>query len=82
MDRKDAEASCERLAREDPERDRYKWLPRQSDDGEWSVVKVQLPEGLRRDPMKATVEAKPEPPDADDPRPAMWRDVGGPWTAG
>jgi hypothetical protein len=82
MNRQQAEALCERLAREHPYSDSYKWLARQGGEGEWSVVKVRLPESLRRDPTKATVEAKPKPPEADDPRPAMWRDVGSPWAAG
>ena len=30
-------------------------------------------------PEKTTTEAKPKPPQADDPRPALWRDVGGPY---
>jgi hypothetical protein len=38
-----------------------------------------LPEHLRRDPMKATVEAKSKPPDADDPRSNYQRDVGTTW---
>jgi hypothetical protein len=79
MDRQQAEETCERLAREHPERDSYRWFPRESDDGEWSIVRVQLPEHLRRDPIKATVEAKPKPPDADDPRSNYQRDVGTTW---
>ena len=29
--------------------------------------------------MKTTTDAKPRPPMADDPRPAHWRNTGGPW---
>ena len=72
MDRHEAEATCQRLAREDPERGSYNWFPQRDDDGEWSVVKVRLPEHLRRDPTKPTVEAKPKPPKADEPRPG-WK---------
>jgi hypothetical protein len=79
MNHQEAEALCERLAREDPERDSHKWLPRQGDDGEWSVVKVRMPDGLRRDPTKATIESKPKPPEADDPRGGG---VGSPWPTG
>jgi hypothetical protein len=32
-----------------------------------------------RGPVKETTEAKPKPPQADDPRPSMWRNVGGPY---
>jgi hypothetical protein len=79
MNRQEAEAACQRLAREHPERNAFKWLTRQSEDGNWSVVKVRLPEHLRRDQMKATVESKPEPPAADDPRSNYQRDVGTTW---
>jgi hypothetical protein len=34
---------------------------------------------MRVDPLKATTEAKPKPQEADDPRPAYFRNVGGPW---
>lgn len=79
MNRQEAEETCERLSREHPERDRYKWFPRQDDDREWSVARVRLPEHLRRDPMKATIEAKPKPPEPDDPRSNYQRDVGTTW---
>jgi len=29
--------------------------------------------------LKTTTEANPRPPMADDPRPAHWRNTGGPW---
>jgi hypothetical protein len=79
MDRHEAEAICARLAREDADRDSYKWFPREGDNGEWSVVKMQLPEHLRRDPTKATVESKPKPPESDDPRGGT---IGSPWPTG
>ena len=33
-------------------------------------------------PTGTKTEAKPKPPQPDDPRPAMWRDVGGPYAGG
>lgn len=30
-------------------------------------------------PVEETTEAKPKPPQADDPRPSLWRNVGGPY---
>jgi len=32
-------------------------------------------------PLLSAQEARPKPPTADDPRPAMWRNVGGPYGA-
>ena len=44
--------------------------------------KVKLPPGVRLDPMNATSEAKPKPPQPDDPRSSMERNVGGLWGSG
>jgi hypothetical protein len=82
MNREEAERQSKKLTQEHPERDSYRWLPTRGGDGEWTVVKMHLPRSLRRDPMRATAEAKPKPPQADDPRPPMFRDVGGPYAAG
>jgi hypothetical protein len=30
---------------------------------------------VRRDPLKATTEAKPKPSEAEDPRPAIFRNI-------
>jgi hypothetical protein len=79
MTREQAELLSRKLAREHPERDRYRWLARHGEGDEWSVVKIRLPDALRHDPTRATTEAKPKPPNADDPRPPMFRDVGGPY---
>lgn len=80
MRREDAEALCARNSEEHRERATHRWMAHEGDDGEWAVVKLRLPEGLRAPtPLKATVEAKSKPPEADDPRPAYWRNVGGPW---
>ena len=59
---------------------RQKHVLRTTDeDGNERVVNVKLPPGVRIDPMTATTEAKPKPAPADDPRPAFFRDVGGPY---
>jgi hypothetical protein len=79
MTRDEAKAEAERLAAEHPERATHRWLPREQADGGWSVAKVTLPPGMRADKLKETVEAKPEPPQADDPRTAHSRNVGGPY---
>jgi hypothetical protein len=48
-------------------------------EGNELVVNVKLPPGMSLDPVKATTEAKPKPPQADDPRPSFHRNVGGPY---
>ena len=70
------EAEALRAARE-AERPEDRWLARQR-GGAWEVVRLP---GLGRQPVRETAEAKPRPPQADDPRPALWRDVGGPYSA-
>ena len=75
MTHEEAIAEAARLAREHPDRLTHSWLPREAGDG-WRVVKIGVPS---RGPLINTQEAKPRPPQADDPRPPMWRDVGGPY---
>jgi hypothetical protein len=73
--REEAERHCRRLAAEHPDRATHVWIAREGPAGEWSVAKVQLPPGMTRDPLKASVETKPRPPQADDPRPAIFRNI-------
>jgi hypothetical protein len=79
MTRDEAMAEARRLAEEHPDRATHSWIARASGDGEWSVVKLGMA-GTR--PRGTTQESKPRPPQADDPRPALWRDVGGPYGPG
>jgi hypothetical protein len=69
MTREDAVARAEQLNAEHPDRETHTWIPRKSSAEEWEIAKLKMP-GLRRDPLKATTEAKPKPQQADDPPPA------------
>lgn len=82
MTREEAERERDRLAREHPDRATHSWMVRSDDAGGWSVVKVGLPPSGRTDPLKAVTEAKPKPPQPEDPRSAFDRNVGGPYMAG
>ncbi len=79
MTRAEAEQERDRLTREHPDRATHRWMARADDAGDWSVVKVGIPPTGRVDPLKATTESKPRPPQADDPRSAYDRNVGGPY---
>ena len=79
MTRAEVEQEVERLNREHPEREAYRWMARSSDADEWSIVRVPAKLRARIDPLKATTEAKPQPQQPDDPRTAYDRNVGGPW---
>jgi hypothetical protein len=81
MTESEARARCAELASEHPERETHRWFAREEADG-WEVVKVAMPDGMRIRPLTPAVEAKPKPPQADDPRSAFDRNVGGPWVAG
>jgi hypothetical protein len=76
MTREEAIAEAARLAREHPDRATHSWLPRELAPGEWAVAKVGVP---GRGPIVNVQEAKPRPPHPDDPRPSIWRNVGGPY---
>jgi hypothetical protein len=79
MTRDEATAEAARLTREHADRATHSWLARRVEGDEWTVAKVGVP---RRAPLGSRQEAKPKPPQADDPRPPMWRDVGGPYGPG
>lgn len=68
MTRDEAESLAQKLDREHPDRTTHRWFARQGEGDGWEVVKVRLPEGMKRDPLKETIEAKPKPSPADDPR--------------
>jgi hypothetical protein len=75
MTRQDAERHAARLNREHPDRAMHRWLARQDGD-EWQVARVELPAGVRLDPLREGTEARPRPPQAPDPR---LSEPGGPW---
>ena len=77
MTREEATHTAKRLGAEHPDRATHRWMPRESEAGGWSVVKVAMPGGASIDPLRATVETKPKPPEPDDPRSAYERNVGG-----
>jgi hypothetical protein len=76
MTREQPIAEADRLAQEHPDRATHSWLPREIAPGHWGVAKVGVP---GRGPIVNVQEAKPRPPHPDDPRPAHWRNVGGPY---
>ena len=75
MTREEAEQLRERLSTEHPDRATHTWIARQDSTGHWSLAKIRLPDGVKLDPLKATVEAKPKPREADDPRQAIFRNI-------
>ena len=79
MTRKEALDEARRLSEEHPDRATHSWIPREGADGRWTVAKRAIPSQRPRGTLQ---ESKPRPPQADDPRPALWRDVGGPYGAG
>jgi hypothetical protein len=78
MTRAEADRRAAERNREHPDRHRFRWFAR-GRDGEWDVARVSVPGGVRLDPLKQGVVAKSRPSEAPDPRPAFFRDVGGPY---
>lgn len=81
MTREEAELRAAELNREHPDRAKARWMARER-GGVWEVARVSLPAGMRIDPVTETTEAKPKPPQADDPRPLFEQNVGGPYGVG
>ena len=73
--RDEADQEASRRNSKHPERAVYHWLARSDHGDEWSIVKVPRAPGARIDPLKATTEAKPRPPQGDDPRPGDWQRI-------
>jgi hypothetical protein len=78
MNRDEAADRAASLNAEHPERKRYRWMAREA-DGAWQVVRMAIPGGVRLDPLKASIESRPRPQPAEDPRPLFDKNVGGPW---
>jgi hypothetical protein len=66
--RAEAEQRARTLQAEDAQRDTHRFIARPAPDGGWQVVKVELPKHLRHEKLTPTIEARPRPRDADDPR--------------
>ena len=61
--REEASRECDRLNRESPERDAFRWFPRHDASGNWEIARMRKPEGMRgRGDLKAGVEPAPVPP--------------------
>jgi hypothetical protein len=78
MTRTEAEQQAAANNRGHADRATHRWFVREAADG-WEVARVRLPAGLGAQPTGTITEAKPKPPEPDDPRPAYWRNAGGPW---
>ena len=79
MTREAAQREAQRRNAEAMPASGQRWFVRAVGSGNWAPVKVA---GLPTDvlgPLKTTTEAKPLSPMADDPRPAHFQNVGGPW---
>ena len=80
MTQEEAQAECARLAEEHPDRETHRFLPREGEDGAWSVVKIGLPPVLV-EPLGQETRADEKPSTPDDPRDSLSRNVG-PWVPG
>jgi len=65
--RSKAEERAQLLQAEHPDRATYRFFARRT-DGDWQVAKVRVPQQLRRPPLTPTIDARPRPSPADDPR--------------
>ncbi len=67
---------CAHFGATHAQRETHQWLPRQTADG-WQIVKVALPPP--EDRLTAETHAAEKPDQAEDPRSALNRNVGGPY---
>jgi hypothetical protein len=81
MTRAEAEDQATTLNREHPDRGIYRWMAR-ADGDSWQVARISIPGGVRLHPLQGSVESRPQPQPQEDPRPAHFKNTGGPWVAG
>ena len=74
-------AECARLAKEHPDRETHRFVPRQGVDDVWAVAKIGLAP-LPDKPLGQETRADERPPTPDDPRDSHSRNAGGPWVGG
>jgi hypothetical protein len=55
------------------------WFVRETSPGDYEPVRVKAPGLKPTAPLRTTTEAKPRPPEPDDPRTSYDRNVGGPY---
>ena len=75
MTRDEAQARAVELNAERADGDAATWIVTKTPEGDWRPVRVAAPGFKSFHPLKATVEAKPRPREADDVRPSTFRDV-------
>ena len=75
--RAEAEERARWLQENDPDRATRRFVARERDEDDWEVASVEIPEQLRRGPLTETIEAKPRPSPADDPRTGNERQMPG-----
>jgi len=74
MTRVEAETRCAQLNADCDAAD-GRWLPQETAGHDWRVVKVRIPGAAGVRPLKATVEAKPRPHQAPDPRSSHFQNI-------
>ena len=53
------------------------WIAREVEPGDWRPARPRIAGMPEREPYTATTEAKPRPPEPDDPRDALNRNIPG-----
>jgi hypothetical protein len=62
MTREEAQAECAKLAKEHPDRETHRFVPRKTEDGTWAVAKVGLPPVAAK-PLGREARINQKPPD-------------------
>ncbi len=76
MTRDEADAEVRRLTAVEPAESRNRFVARER-DGEFEVVRVPIPPGIRVAPLKTAIEERPKPPYPEDARSPHERNVPG-----
>jgi len=77
MAEQEATDRCAELSRSDPERTTHSWVPREGENGDWSIVKLAVPSPGSKETIASTAED--EQAIKSDPRTSLSQNVGQPY---
>ena len=75
MTREQAQARADELNAGAPDRSEHRWIARESELGDWKVLKVTVPGMNFNADLHTATEQRPKPDEPPDPRPPIIRQI-------
>ncbi len=75
MDRDEARVRADELNAGAPDRSEHRWIARESEPGNWQVLRVSVPGMKFNSDLHTATEQRPEPDEPPDPRQPIIRQI-------